>query len=237
MNTELDPSTQTGLVSYYSANEGITGGTNTGLTTVIDLMGTNNGSMSNFTLSGGSSNFIAQFSGLTILPLSLVSFTAQKENNSVLLKWSTASEQNTNEFIIQHSINGTTWENTGLVEAAGNSNTLKEYSYVHTHPVNGVNYYRLQEKDIDGRSSYSDIRSVKFTMNDVPLIVLNNPVTNGVLMVKPGNSSHLTLYNSEGRMLWQKQVNAGTESINVSGYAKGTYLLKADNQAVKIIID
>jgi type IX secretion system substrate protein len=52
-------------------------------------------------------------------------------------------------------------------------------------------------------------------------------------IVKP---SRLSFYNSDGRMLWQKQFNAGTEQINVNGYSKGSYLLKAGDHTEKVII-
>lgn len=55
---------QTGLMAYYQFNEGVAGGTNTGVTTAPDFSGNgNNGTLTNFSLSGGSSNWV---SGVTI---------------------------------------------------------------------------------------------------------------------------------------------------------------------------
>ena len=107
MNTELNPATQTGLVSYYTFDQGIAAGTNTGLTTVIDQSGNNNGTLTNFSLTGSSNNFVAQNPGIT-LPVTIISFTAEKVANSVLLQWSTASEENTKDFTIQHTT-GNVW--------------------------------------------------------------------------------------------------------------------------------
>ena len=50
---------QTGLVAYYKFNQGDAGGDNTGVTTLIDETGTNNGNIENFALTGTSSNFVA----------------------------------------------------------------------------------------------------------------------------------------------------------------------------------
>jgi len=36
--------------------------------------------------------------------------------------------------------------------------------------------------------------------------------------------------------LWQEQVNTGTKNIDVSWYAKGAYLLKANTTAQKEVI-
>jgi hypothetical protein len=37
-------------------------------------------------------------------------------------------------------------------------------------------------------------------------------------------------------MLWQQPLNAGTTTIDVSRYAKGTYLLKANNSTQKVVL-
>jgi hypothetical protein len=44
--------------------------------------------------------------GSAALPLAWLSFTATKQNQTSLLKWVTMQEQNTRNFIVQHSANG-----------------------------------------------------------------------------------------------------------------------------------
>lgn len=135
MNRELDPATHTGLISYFNFNQGIASGNNTGLITAIDMTGNNNGSMSNFSMSGGSSNFVSQKSSLVILPLSWLSFTAQKEDNKVLLKWKTANEINVNDFLVQRSSNGTEWKNIGVLPSLKNEGSLSYYSFTDILPA------------------------------------------------------------------------------------------------------
>ena len=50
-------------------------------------------------------------------------------------------------------------------------------------------------------------------------------------------ATHLALYTANGKLVWQQLVNAGTKTIDVSGYAKGTYLLKSNATAQKVVID
>jgi len=58
MNTEL-LGTETGLVAYYPFNQGIAGGNNTAITTVTDKTANAlNGTLTNFSLSGATSNFV-----------------------------------------------------------------------------------------------------------------------------------------------------------------------------------
>ena len=59
MNTELQLP-QTGLLAYYTFNEGVAGGNNSTVTTIADSSGNgNNGTLTNFALSGTTSNWVA----------------------------------------------------------------------------------------------------------------------------------------------------------------------------------
>ncbi|HRH38585.1 MAG TPA: T9SS type A sorting domain-containing protein [Flavobacteriales bacterium] len=49
---------QPGLVAYYKFDQGIGGGDNTGITTLTDETGVNNGALSGFALTGTASNFV-----------------------------------------------------------------------------------------------------------------------------------------------------------------------------------
>lgn len=236
MNRELDPATQTGLVSYYTFNQGIAAGTNTGLARVMDQTGNNNGTLNNFALSGGSSNFLSQSVSIVVLPVSWLSFTAQKQDNVVHLNWSTASEQNSRDFIIQHSTNGSTYNNIGNINAAGNSTVIQQYSFVHTGPVTGTNYYRILQQDIDGRSAYSKVVSVIYTAQNRSIIVYPNPVTGGRLTLQLTEAATITLYNSSGVVVMTRKLLAGTQQLNTSKLAKGIYHLKASNETIPIFI-
>ena len=173
---------------------------------------------------------------LTPLPLTWLSFTATKQNQTALLKWATTQELNTHNFTVQHSTNGINWAGIGLLPATGSSNSASNYNYIHTSPVSGINYYRILQTEMDNRYSYSAIRTLKFTKNDEPFTIIGNPVTNDVLTVQVNIATSLALYTADGKLLWQEQVNAGTKTINVSRYAKGAYLLHANSTAQKVVI-
>jgi len=233
---EVDPSVEANLLAYYTFNQGIASGTNTGLSTLMDQKSTNNGTLNNFSLSGSTSNFIAQNSGLIVLPLQWLSFTVQKQDNHVMLNWSTAGEQNTKDFTVQHSVNGRDWNNTATVIAAGNSNSTTNYNYLHLTPVEGINYYRILQRDMDNLYSYSEIRTLKFIHKKLPFTILVDPVVNDVLKVQVNASTTLSLYNNNGALLWKKQLSPGIETFDMHGYAKGIYLLKANDQSEKVIV-
>jgi len=165
-----------------------------------------------------------------------VSFVSSQSDDKVLLNWSTGNEQNTKDFIIQHSTDNFTWNDIAKLPAAGNSTSVKNYNYLNTTAVQGLNFYRILQRDIDNKSSYSPIRSVKLSVDPSSFYVIGNPVVNGLLHIQINKSASLSLYDLYGRSVYKKQVAAGMETIDMSRCAKGLYLLRADDQKVKIIL-
>ena len=163
-------------------------------------------------------------------------FGATEQNPSGLAEMSDPQEQNTRDFILQHSANGKNWTAFGILQYAGNSCSTRNHSYIHSSPVTGINYYRILQTDLDNQSSYSAIRMLRFTKTDEPFTIFGNPVSNNMLTVQINEATSLALYTADGKLLWNENVNAGIKTIGMSRYAKGTYLLKAKNVIQKIVI-
>jgi hypothetical protein len=85
------------------------------------------------------------------LPVEMLYFEGVGYETTNLLKWATASEQNSNYFSIERSVDGYDWREVGKKESAGNSNEMIKYSYVDLFTNNSVVYYRLQQYDFDGQ--------------------------------------------------------------------------------------
>ena len=99
------------------------------------------------------------------LPVDLISFEAEREEDNIKLNWSTASEENNDYFEIQKSYDGEVFTPIGYVDGAGNSNAVLEYSY--TDSETGKAYYRLKQLDYDGEFEYSDIVVAKGNRREV----------------------------------------------------------------------
>lgn len=171
----------------------------------------------------------------TTLPVSWLSFTAQKQGKVTNLNWSTASEQGADRFVVQHSTDAVRWNNIGTVAAAGNSNTTQQYNHVHGSPVNGVNYYRILQVDADGRQSYSKVVSVNFG-NVATFRLYPNPVTNGQLQVQLSEDATIRVYNLLGVMVQQKTLKQGTHVLDLSKLPKAVYRVQVNDESVSIII-
>ncbi len=84
-----------------------------------------------------------------------------KGEDAVMLNWSTASEINNKHFLVERSMDGINYQTIAAVAGAGNSTTVKSYSYLDAGLAIGTYYYRLKQVDFDGKYSYSSVRIIR----------------------------------------------------------------------------
>ena len=232
----------------YSGNNTFSGGETTGTLitpslyhygTAWDIQtGATSSTATSLTYTGYTGSFspFSVMEGSFTLPVSWLSFTAHKQTSGALLNWSTALEQGTDSYTIQHSIDGVSWKTIGVKPAAGNSSTIQQYTFIHPHPAAGINYYRLLQRDIDGKENYSKIVSVNFGDQAKPLTIYPNPVSNGMLMVKLINPATIKVFNSVGALMLQKNLMAGETQLKLTHLSKGIYTIKAGDETISFII-
>ena len=116
------------------------------------------------------------------LPVTLIGFSGRKEGMISELNWRTASETNSKNFEVEHSIDVKNWLSIGSLNSAIESKTTHNYTFTHNNPVAGANYYRLKMIDQDNTFSYSKIVNLFFE-DDFKIVIHPNPVTD-VLQIK-----------------------------------------------------
>ncbi len=158
----------------------------------------------------------------TILPVSLTYFEATaQENNTSLLQWQTAAEENNKGFNIQRSTDGRVWETIDFVTGNGTTTAISDYTYTDNSPQQGVNYYRLEQVDFDGRVEYSEVRTVYFGGNNAAVAIYPNPF-NDYLTIENGQGQ-LTVFNQIGQVIQVLNVEKPQFRLNVKNWAKGLY--------------
>ncbi|HEY5369328.1 MAG TPA: ELWxxDGT repeat protein, partial [Hanamia sp.] len=171
-----------------------------------------------------------------VLPVRLVNFEATLQKEAVKLNWTTATEINSKNFVIQRSVDGIHFSDIGSVDAAGNSSIEKSYTYNDEEYLNAgadVLFYRLQLNDKDEKYNYSQVQSVKLNGPVTVLRVYPNPVHDQVSIIFSTASSEtaaLKIMDNNGRQVYQQKYSATNssrmQSINVSVFAKGTYFVQ-----------
>jgi hypothetical protein len=85
------------------------------------------------------------------LPIDLVYFKAEYEENKVDVEWMVASEVRNDYFEVQRSINCLDWEVIAKLDGLGTHNFEVVYNYIDHEPLIGVSYYRLKQVDYDDK--------------------------------------------------------------------------------------
>lgn len=184
----------------------------------------------------GFSGFVVQTVSAT-LPVTFRSFDVNQKGKDVVLNWTTEMEQNSRTFQVQHSLNATDWTTLSFVAAAGNSNTLKNYAHLHRNAPAGINYYRIVQQDQDGKTFYSEVKTIRLEAQQASIHIVTTPVQNGqVQLTVTGNAQTIRLYNMQGHVLLTRYLEPGTHRLNVSHLAKAMYWLKGEQNTEKLII-
>lgn len=177
-----------------------------------------------------------------LLPVSLTNFSAQYNNNQTLLKWQTAEEYNSKNFIVQRSADGINFENIATITAAGNSSILRNYQYTD----NLLNFekdrifYRLQQNDIDGKITFSKVILVRKNKGKEELLVYPNPVASEMQIqayFSTSGTATLSLTDASGKKLLQKNIviqpGNNVTQLFVAGLPKGSYTLQLQSLTEK----
>lgn len=177
-----------------------------------------------------------------VLPVQLVFFNSKCLGNQTLLQWRTAQEQNSSHFTIERSSDAQSWNAIATINAAGNSNVIKDYSFTDNNPSQS-NFYRVAQYDIGGAVHYSGILRSSCSAKDL-FSLYPNP-TQSLLYVSVNLTQNSTLslqmYDSKGALVKQQSENLlqGNNQLilDVKNFAAGTYsLLIKQNGEVKATI-
>jgi len=173
----------------------------------------------------------------TPLPVNITRFDGHKGTSTDILEWTTSSEQNNAYFNLQHSTDGVNFTTLAKVNSkaiGGNSNTDLNYSTINPKPVLGHNYYRLQQVDLDGHTSYETrIVDLIWGAEGSSVSIYPNPATNVLNIDYLSNESintHVKILDMSGRTVKQVLVKsqAGMNSINIdiAALADGIYTVQ-----------
>lgn len=158
----------------------------------------------------------------SVLPLHFISFTAVPGHGNVQLNWQTGDESNTDVFHIQRSTDGSDFSNIGEVNASGNGSHNYDFTDV-APPLSQTLYYRLQETDIDGKSTYSNIIECNMPGN-VAISLYPNPANSLITIMGIGNYTSLKIYDLSGQQLAYYNLNGESITVPLTSMVAGVYI-------------
>lgn len=165
------------------------------------------------------------------LPVELLHFTAKANNNAAILTWATASEENNAYFDVQRSTDGINFETIGQVEGAGTTYDVQEYTFIDESPVNGINYYRLRQVDIDGQFEFHKIEVVTINGLKNGVVIVPTQVCNQFDVVFGETidaTVEMNIVSVNGQTVKSEviNINGNHQTINVSELNVGVYLIR-----------
>ncbi len=141
------------------------------------------------------------------------------------MQWVTLSETNNKGFGIQRSADGIKWDNLFFIDTKatkGNSNEKLAYTCTDKKPLAGINYYRLQQTDRDGKYEYSATRQVYFD-NGNKITLHPNPAKDYVSIEGLDGGETIKVYDATGRVVKEIKTVDASATIRLDGLSEGLY--------------
>jgi Secretion system C-terminal sorting domain len=168
------------------------------------------------------------------LPITLENFAVTGDAAGNTIRWTASANDIANQFVVQRSGDGNTWQNIATFTAATGT---ESYSYTDTSPLGGPNYYRLELLNTDGTTGYS-ITAIISSKSTVPGIhFYPNPFHDMINITASGTFTRLSLKDIAGRTFWVKEFPGGINSTQIPAgdLPPGLYFITVDGTTYKII--
>ncbi len=168
----------------------------------------------------------------TIVPLDLLSFTAEAKKDFIQLDWTIAQSINTKHYILERSLDGIDFKH--LATIALKEAGQQSYSYEDYDLRNDTYYYRLKEVTLDESVDYSKIVSASYLLKDQSYKLYPNPSNGNVTLDIPStidDDINIHVYTKEGRLLKKFHFIRPNQkiSLDLSDLSKGVYLLNIED--------
>jgi hypothetical protein len=184
---------------------------------------------------GGDNRISFSLSG-AVLPVTLISFDAQKDKNKALLEWETTTNSTTDHFEIEkNNSNNNQFQNIGIVSATEGimSNNSVKYTFTDNNLSGNTSYYRLKMYDLSGTISYSKILSVQ-SSEASNRIEIYPTISRGAFYIKSSEritNPKISLFDMNGKLVAEKKpgtLNIGTAIplIFSNIITKGIFVMK-----------
>ena len=162
-------------------------------------------------------------SGTGVLPLTLVSFTSSRQNQGIILYWTTENEDNINSFEIESGKNGNSdWQALEMIASMATKANGYSYTFIDRSNTDGDRYYRLKIIDRDGKYVYSKVlfttSAQTGTISVTPTLVYSSINVN--LPYRPGPGFDIQCFRPAGKNigLRNKVFNIDVSRLNMGEY-------------------
>lgn len=162
------------------------------------------------------------------LPVIWGGFAGKRVNNSTVgLQWRTMQEQNASHYNIQRSEDGVHFRTIGMAMAQGTTASVTDYNFDDKQATANMYYYRLEQVDLDGTSSFSSIIKQG---NGGKKTLVGGLGSNKILVQFFSNDNrNIRIVNNSGIVVKQMNSSTQTQTYDVNNLPAGVYALQIIN--------
>jgi Secretion system C-terminal sorting domain len=163
-----------------------------------------------------------------LLPVELLYFKANKNNENNILEWQTASEKNNALFNIERSADGESFFKIGETKGKGNSTVEQKYFFTDPTPLRGISYYRLKQEDFDGTAMFSKIVSIDNSGKGQNKVKVYPSITNDEINIElsEATKADISIRDLTGRTMLSKNTEGvANQTLDLGLLLNGLYIL------------
>lgn len=202
--------------------------------------------------SAASNRFMIVFKQNTVLPVTIKTIKAWKQNADIMVEWKVENQISMKEYEVEKSTDGIHFTKMNTTPVSGNNNGgSSTYNWLDVHPVTGVNYYRVRSISLSGNKAYSNIVKVIIGKEASSIVVSPNPVKNGIINLQlnniPAGIYTARLFNNLGQLLTTASIShsagSAVESIRPEhALVQGIYQLEIVGEdktktVIKVVVE
>ncbi len=150
------------------------------------------------------------------LPVSIANLSVSQISNGVKLSWRSFNESDIENYVIEKSFDGVTFEFAGAVNALNSMNNT--YSFTDENAIKSTNYYRLKIVEKNGVYKFSNTIRLSQNIQKAKILIYPNPVVGSMLSLQLTNidkgNYDVRIISSDGRnMQSQKLEHTGGNAV------------------------
>ena len=182
-----------------------------------------------------------QGQGDVVLALNGIHLRLEYITHGILLDWDARNNQYIDHYIVEHASADL---NFSEIAKVSNVKSSQDFLYEHTQGLYSDNYYRIKIVYEDGRSNYSQIKSLSFDLNNILIRLYPNPTSSKVFVsaqLEFADGDELIIYNLQGQQVFKTPLSDKNSHLNIdmgdqlSGLYYFKFHLKAKDFVKKLI--
>jgi len=154
------------------------------------------------------------FSPINTVPVRFTTVAANRQQNNILVQWSTADENGITRYRVERSADGRNFSSIGDVVA--NGTRAAQYQLTDRQPLNGNNFYRIRSIGTAGEEKLSATVKVAPVAKAGGMSIFPNPVTGSEINLMIDNMPRgeylLRIVNDLGQVIESGKIQHQSES-------------------------